>query len=242
VRIGTSVYNASRQFSAQVLMHGTPQSLYRRGDGKVFVVGVPDQSYTLQVTNHTNGRLLVVCSIDQRDVLSDGPANVNNGGMVISPFGTTVFDGWRHNNDEVGRFVFGEPRRSVAAQATGSPSGVGIIGFAVFTEAYAYREQVYRGASKGVSRGAGGLMDMDEVPAGEVLRGGPSRGGVGTGIGETIASHVTTVRFDRAPGDPAILEIGYDTEEWLRSQGIMGPEEPVAFPPVKAFGTYERMS
>jgi hypothetical protein len=196
----------------------------------VFAVGVPGTGYTLRVRNLTGSRLEVVCSIDQRDALSNRPASLDNRGMVINAHDTTTFDGWRHNDNRVGRFVFGQPERSIAAQAAGDTSGVGIIGFAAFTERSAFPAY-----GSGVRDGG-----LERMPAHE---GSPLTlgGGLGTGIGETIYSPVTRVSFTRSPEPPSILEIGYDTEHWMRQNGLIAPAEPVAFPAQQAFGAYERI-
>jgi len=238
MNIGTSVRDSSGKFEIEVLVNGAPQPLYRRRfDGKPFVTGAPGESYTLRVRNLTGDRLEIVNSIDQRDTLGDQPASLTNRGLIVNAHGTTSFDGWRHNDDQVGRFVFGQPDHSIAAQATGDTSSVGIIGFAAFTE----QPTRFFGGAHG-----GGLESMQYRGAPETFGAGASkgatRGGLGTGIGATVDSHVQRVSFTRSSAPASILEVGYDTEQWLRENGLLAPAEPVAFPTPQAFGAYQHMS
>jgi hypothetical protein len=251
MHIGTSVSDKSGKFSVEVLVRGVPQNLYAARDGYPYVVGVPGERYVLRLRNLTGGRLEIVNAIDQRDTCSNNPAGLTNRGMLLPAHGSTVFEGWRHNNDEVGEFVFGAPEHSVSAQATGDPSGVGVIAFAAFTE---YRSAPsYGGGYRGAiipemyqggleSRGLesyGAEVTRSAGPA--TLGGGTARGGLGTGIGDTVESRVQSVSFTRADGEPSILEVGYDTEQWLIEQGIIAPGRPVGFPKGQAFGAYQQV-
>jgi hypothetical protein len=232
--IGTSVTAPGGTFSAAVHIDGTDQPLYRRRtDGKVFVAGIIGERYTLHVTNLSAHRIEVVGSVDQRDTLTDSPADLGNRGMIVPAYGSTSFDGWRLNDSEVGAFVFGDPDRSVSAQATGDRSGVGVIGFAAFTEQRHVQPEypVYRGFTPH------GAPATKGAPVGF----GAERGGVGTGIGATVGSRVGRVGFVRSTGPATILEIGYDTVDWLTEAGIIGPAEPSAFPKTDAFGAYQRI-
>lgn len=227
MQIGTSVTDKAGKFSVEVIINGQSQPVYAAADGYPYVVGVPGQRYTLRVRNLTPGRLLIVNAIDQRDTGSDKPASHDNGGMVVDAYGETSFDGWRHDNNSVGEFVFGAPEHAVSTQATGDPSGVGVIAFAAFAEQYV--EPVYRGGYRSATPRGGIVPEM-------------YRGGVGTGIGDTVASRVHTVTFNRSTSQPiSVLEIGYDTEQWLRERGIIAPPRPAGFPVTPAFGGYQKM-
>ena len=58
-------------------------------------------------------------------------------------------------------------------------------------------------------------------------------GSLGTGMGDVLEDRVGHTGFDRDGAAPDVLVIGYETEEVLRSQGIMVPVEANPFPGVK---------
>src|SRR5215212_7355497 len=62
----------------------TGQSLqvWRR-DGRLFVAGQPGARYSLRVTNHTGGRVLVVMSVDGVNILTGEPAGYGQRGYVF---------------------------------------------------------------------------------------------------------------------------------------------------------------
>lgn len=227
MHIGTTAQSPNGTIDVAVLISGTPQPLYRRSDGKIFVAGVPGCAYTLRVHNLTAGGIEVLGSVDQRDITEDRPADIHaTGGYLLAAYETQEFPGWRVSDRETRDFVFTFPSASVAAQATGSAEGVGVIGFAAYRE---YRRQpsylsVRRvGAIAQAAAPAGGAMNVIEDSA-------PAERDLGTGIGQAREHRVRRVHFTREPGEPDLLEIGYATEASLRSQGILGPREPEAFP------------
>ncbi len=227
MNIGTVVQSPDKTFEVSVLSGGLPEQLYRRpGDGKVFVVGIKGRTYTLRVRNLTSGRIEVINTVDGRHTLKDEPGDTAAcKGLVFSANSTGVFTGWRLNDDQTREFKFGSPAASVAAQATGSTANTGVIGFAVYREQVSYPTYTtttrYTGAV-GQSSGASASADY----AGEAV----ASASLGTGMGEKQDDHVGRTTFTRAYGGPDILVIGYDTEEVLRQQGILGPVEPSAFP------------
>lgn len=273
MKIGTRVTSPGGTFEAAILVGRAFQPLYRH-NGKIWVAGVAGEAYVIQVKNLLTGRLELVSSVDGRDTLTDKPAGLSSTGMVFPGNRTGTFDGFRHNDDEVGEFVFCDPSAAVAAQA-GAPENIGVIGLA------AYRERTYQprpvihshgpgyghdhshgdtdwgheyfggvtmrsGGSKGMSMGAGGgglksfnssaggdaSMTYDSAPA------AVASPGLGTGIGQTIASHVDRTRFTRE-GGPDSLTIRYDTEANLRERGILTDQsEPQAFPASGGYGSY----
>jgi hypothetical protein len=247
MHIGTSHTDRTANIRVSVLIEDRPQPLYRRLDGKVFVAGAPGQVYALRVENLSDGQIEVVAAVDQRNVLKDEPINLKTAhGMLVRGRSSYTWRGWRLDDANVGQFVFGTPEVSVAAQATSSVSGTGIIGFAVYTEAtYGYREP-YATRSGGVPRG--GLEGITRGPA--TLGGHTSRGGfdveersLGTGIGDTVSDGVQHVHFNRAPGDPAIVGLGYHTYEVLDAMGLIRAGEPEPFPApstATGYGAYTR--
>src|SRR5262245_6316134 len=104
-----------------------------RHDGRQFVAGRPGARYALRVTNRTNGRVLVVLSVDGVNILTGETAGYGQRGYVFDPYESYDLTGWRKSLSEVAAFTFAPMSRSYAAR-TGRPGEVGVIGMAVFNE------------------------------------------------------------------------------------------------------------
>jgi hypothetical protein len=107
-----------------------------RHDGRLFVAGRPGARYSLRVNNHTDGRVLVVLSVDGVNILTGETAGYDQRGYVFSPHESYDLAGWRKSDTQIAAFKFAPQRQSYAAR-TGRPADVGVIGMAVF------REKVY---------------------------------------------------------------------------------------------------
>ncbi|HEY5410169.1 MAG TPA: hypothetical protein VIJ94_05515, partial [Caulobacteraceae bacterium] len=101
--------------------------------GRLFVAGEPGARYGLRVTNHTDGRVLVVMSVDGVNILTGETAAYGQRGYVFEPHQSYEVDGWRKSSTEVAAFSFAPLPQSYAAR-TGRPGDVGVIGIAVFKE------------------------------------------------------------------------------------------------------------
>ena len=104
-----------------------------RHEGDLYVAGKKGSRYQIRVRNKTNQNVLVVLTVDGRNVISGEPGDHHDDGQVIGPRDSWVFKGWRTSNEEVAAFEFGNKSGSYSAQM-GSPENVGIIGCAVFEE------------------------------------------------------------------------------------------------------------
>ena len=104
-----------------------------RSHGRLFVAGQPGARYSLRVTNNTDGRVLVVMSVDGVNIISGQTAGYGQRGYVLPPYQTYDATGWRKSESEVAAFNFTALSQSYAAQ-TGRPVDVGVIGIAVFKE------------------------------------------------------------------------------------------------------------
>ena len=111
---------------------GQPLRVWRR-DGRLFVAGAPGDRYGLRVTNHTDGRVLVVMSVDGVNILSGETAGYDQRGYIFGPHESYDLNGWRKSFSEVADFTFTRLPQSYAA-LTGRPANVGVIGIAVFDE------------------------------------------------------------------------------------------------------------
>jgi hypothetical protein len=104
-----------------------------RHHGRLFVAGEPGARYGLRVTNHTDGRVLLVMSVDGVNVVTGETANYGQNGYVLDAHDSYDVTGWRKSNVEVAAFAFAPLPQSYAAR-TGRPGDVGVIGMAVFRE------------------------------------------------------------------------------------------------------------
>jgi hypothetical protein len=111
---------------------GQPLRVWRH-DGRLYVAGQPGARYSLRVTNHTEGRVLVVLSVDGVNIITGETANYDQRGYVFSPYQSYDLSGWRKSNTEIAAFAFAPLPQSYAAR-TGRPGDVGVIGMAVFKE------------------------------------------------------------------------------------------------------------
>jgi hypothetical protein len=102
-------------------------------DGRLFVAGQPGDRYSLRVTNHTGGRVLVVMSVDGVNVLTGQTAGYAQSGYVFRPYESYDVSGWRKSDTEVAAFTFTPQANSYAAR-TGRPLDIGVIGIAAFRE------------------------------------------------------------------------------------------------------------
>lgn len=112
--------------------HGKPL-LGTKHEGDLYVAGKKGSRYQVRVKNKTNQNVLVVLTVDGRNVITGKPGDHNDGGQVIGPRDTWLFKGWRTSNSQVAVFEFGNKSGSYSAQL-GSSQNVGVIGCAVFEE------------------------------------------------------------------------------------------------------------
>jgi len=111
---------------------GLAMPVWRRG-ARVFVAGDLGQRYSLRIANRTEGRVLVVLSVDGVNIVSGDTAGYDGRGYILSPYETYDIRGWRKSETEVAAFSFTALPQSYAAE-TGRPGNVGVIGMAVFKE------------------------------------------------------------------------------------------------------------
>lgn len=111
---------------------GQPLQVWRH-DGRLFVAGAPGGRYGLRVTNNTDGRVLVVMSVDGVNIISGETAGYDQQGYVFGTHESYDQYGWRKSFAEVADFTFTRLPQSYAA-LTGRPANVGVIGIAVFYE------------------------------------------------------------------------------------------------------------
>lgn len=227
---------------------GQPLQVWRR-DGRLFVAGQPGVRYGLRVTNHTDGRVLVVMSVDGVNIISGQTAGYGQRGYVFGPYELYVLNGWRKSESEVAAFTFAPLPQSYAAR-TGRPGDVGVIGIAAFKERVVVPEPVtpvielraeprdpeQRAAN---DRRAAGKAASDSgvselvVTAQRRQPAAPAEAPralerptekLGTAHGAREWSVSTTVAFERATSTPQFVrQLEYDTFENLVARGVIRP-------------------
>ena len=112
--------------------NGSALPVYAK-NGRNYIVGVPGHEYAVRIRNCTNGRVLVVTSVDGVNVISGDTASPSQSGYVLDPWGSVEIAGWRKSLDRTAAFYFTDLGDSYAAR-TGRPQNVGVVGVAVFQE------------------------------------------------------------------------------------------------------------
>ena len=100
----------------------------------LWVVGEPNERYSLAIANDTSTAFEVVASVDGLDVIDGRPASFAKRGYIVDPFSSVVIDGWRTSEDTVAAFRFSSIEDSYA-ERMGDGRNVGVIGAAFFREA-----------------------------------------------------------------------------------------------------------
>ncbi len=198
--------------------------------GQRWVAGSPGHRYSVQLSNRTGERVLVVLSVDGVNAISGQTASPDQSGYVLEPWQSTEITGWRKSNAEVAQFVFTDHGDSYASR-TGRPANVGVVGIAVFEEARARAYDDYRPmpAPRPMPRGMAAEARADsaaaaaEAPAmASSSKANANRQQLGTGHGEREWSRSSLTRFDRASRTPAqVSEIRYDARSRLVAMGVL---------------------
>ena len=228
------------QIELEVRVHGNPAREYVDREGVTWIEGREGSAYILRLINQTYGRVLVVASVDGLSVMDGKVASLNsNQGYIIGARSSLNIPGWRLDNDNVAKFRFGGPGSSYAA-ASGKSMDIGVIGCAVFLEAYvpppvfSFNPVIHcRGMGvpyAGVAYGRVGLsspmgesqvyccnMSADLHTDCAKSTASPS---LGTEFGEKTGHRVTEVTFTRQEPAHEVLSIRYGTREELVRHGI----------------------
>ncbi|MBS0360758.1 MAG: hypothetical protein JSR98_05220 [Proteobacteria bacterium] len=215
--------------------------------GRLFVAGQPGGRYSLRVTNHSDGRVLVVMSVDGVNVISGQTAAYNQTGYVLFPRQAYDVTGWRKSDTEVAAFTFAPLPQSYAAR-TGRPQNVGVIGLAAFREKPVPPPPAPAVTPLAEPRGGSEIDDLVVTaqrrgapmpvppPAAQASRATPMASmlaerradKLGTGHGEREYSAVHDVPFERASAYPQLVRrIEYDSYDNLVALGVVRPRPPI---------------
>jgi hypothetical protein len=224
---------------------GTALAVYQK-DGRHYIVGVPGHEYAVRIRNTTNGRVLVVTSVDGVNVISGDTAAPSQSGYVLDPWGSVEIGGWRKSMSRTAAFYFTDLGDSYAAR-TGRPQNVGVIGVAVFQERpkrISYHDYDYRArknAAESMNDRAEAGAAAPAPPASSPADASSSteaarqsyaeelkpQGKLGTGHGRSEESRVTLTQFERATSSPAeTVSIQYDRRENLIAMGVLPQPTP----------------
>jgi hypothetical protein len=231
---------------------GRPLRIWRH-DGRLFVAGRPGARYSLKVANNTDGRVLVVMSVDGVNILSGETANYDQRGYLFDAHESYAVTGWRKSDTEVAAFTFASLSQSYAAR-TGRPADVGVIGMAVFNERPSVQEPTEEpDQSSSGANDAGAARRFTPPPISEPSPEGfaapmavpppppparseaPAQSSVivdaerredklGTAHGARERSVITEVEFERATDYPQFVsQIEYDSYDNLVASGVIQP-------------------
>jgi hypothetical protein len=224
---------------------GQPLRIWRH-DGRLFVAGRPGARYSLKVANNTDGRVLVVMSVDGVNILTGETADYDQRGYVFDAHESYAVNGWRKSDTEVAAFAFAALPQSYAAR-TGRPADVGVIGMAVFNERPSVREPTEEpdeAANDATSRfedppvpepSPQGFAAAPPPPPALARAAPPEQSSVvvtaerredklGTAHGARERSVTTEVEFERATDYPQFVsQIEYDSYDNLVASGVIQP-------------------
>jgi hypothetical protein len=222
-----------------------------RHDGRLFVAGRPGARYSLKVSNNTDGRVLVVMSVDGVNILSGETANYDQRGYIFDAHESYAVNGWRKSDTEVAAFTFASLPQSYAAR-TGRPADVGVIGMAVFNERPAVQEPTDEPDLAANDADAARRFEASPVPApspegftapppppaqvapsaraeafgssSAVVTAERREDKLGTAHGARERSVITEEAFERATDYPQFVsQIEYDSYDNLVASGVIQP-------------------
>ena len=207
-------------------------------DGVWYVEGIQGKRFLMNIMNRTSARVEVVVSVDGLDVSDGEEASIMKRGLVIGPWSSFTFEGFRTSESNVATFRFIEPGGSYAG-LTGNLKNVGVIGIAVFKEKviipldpWALRCGKWdRYNTADVSHGVDRGVICNSMPMASMT--GQS---LGTEFGESRLSQVGSTTFTRANLVPeTTFTLRYENRETLMAmgfymQGPIVPGIPEAFP------------
>lgn len=127
--------------SLELRVNGRPVTEYTK-DGKIFIEGRKGSKYDLVIRNNSSTRKRVVVSVDGQNVINGEQADYNGPAYILSPWQTTVIDGWRVSNEEVRQFVFSAAGTSRSEKMGEGTNNCGVIAVAAFNEKYSYNWQL----------------------------------------------------------------------------------------------------
>lgn len=204
--------------SLKILVDGIELPVYHH-QGRHYVEAILGKSYEILLTAPIYNRYCAVLSVDGLSVMTGRRATLDDAGYIVGGSASNSaikVPGFRLNDSEVARFVFGLPDQSYAALMD-SPANIGIIGAVFYVERDNVRESGW-GQGDSTLRG-GGLL------GGSMTRGGAFGSGSrghdrGTIFGDRLPNQVEHIPFHRGEV-VARINIEYASREALIKAGII---------------------
>ena len=106
--------------------------------GRTFIEGRKGSEFQVEFKNNTNGRVLVVPSVDGLSTLDGQLATPDSKGYVVGPWATLTVPGWTVDGQSVANFLFNDKEKSYAAYSSQGTTNAGVIGVLVFAEKVTY--------------------------------------------------------------------------------------------------------
>lgn len=124
----------------RILVNGKPIKNYY-ANGQQWIEARDGTSYSIEVKNNSNERILAVLSVDGMNVINGQEAELEpENGYVISPYSNLIIDGWRISDSEVKEFIFNfNKKESYAVKLGSGEKNLGVIGLAFYSEKKNYR-------------------------------------------------------------------------------------------------------
>ena len=119
-------------YSASVLINGRKAREYVH-NGLTFIEAREGTEFSIEVKNHSTGRILAIVSIDGLDIIEGKPATADSRGYIIAGNHADTFNGWRTSDTEVGAFKFTSSDKSYAT-SKGVGQNNGVIAIKLFAE------------------------------------------------------------------------------------------------------------
>lgn len=206
--------------------------------GNTYVCGTANQEYKLRLINRTCNRMLVVPSVDGLSVMDGQIASTKGRGYILAPWEVTTIPGWRLDNDNIAKFVFGRPLDSYAAKfGKNLEQNIGVIGAAFFKEKvkplqhHFYDWNQYKGVPLSGGFGTIGatytashsIRPSDEGKLAQMdccMTENTSSASLGTSFGPKTEHHVHTVEFDREAEPMWTAAFYYHDAATLQKMGI----------------------
>jgi hypothetical protein len=179
---------------------------------RAFIEALPNERYTLNVTNNSDQRVGLVIAVDGRNIISGKKSWLGNNEKmyILNPHESANYEGWRTSANQTNRFYFTAASNSYAA-AWGDNSAMGVIAMAVYAERV--RVPIYDSETK--QRGVTGSGVLAPAPAADAAA--PP----GTGFGETTYSPSTSVSFEPNTDAMEKLVLKYEWRETLCQKRIL---------------------
>ena len=188
--------------------------------GEVYIEGRSNSWYSLELVNHSHGRILAVVSVDGLSVNDGEPASYESKGFVVNPSQTVVIPGWQQSSQEAARFVFGNKAESYSESMGHGTQNAGVIGVAFYQEVISATSAVVPCPIYApVDRSLYMKSALIGSAVSNVTQSQP--GSLGTGWGEQVAFNTVATTFNKATLTPAgVMVLKYDSAQALQRMGI----------------------